>query len=402
MANSFHFFFLFRPSRSPKYLKLSALSNTLTSQSPNIRAVEPSRSSCWRTETVLHSFIDNWLQYDVDENSSLPGSEFIQVVRILVKQLHAFGNTADMDLNHSMAALRSLAQPMMNAHMYTFLQCIVQRWPHDSSFSVVLELWLSYIQPWRYIFNRPIGSDCPQYVQIPRKFDQFISDNIVCYTQIYITLLPRFERLDFTSLKNVALIYRLVKVFGQSNLAELLKTCEYNLFISKKSSAIKTSHHGLSGHSQHHSLSSSGLLNTFNSFNTSESSHQHHSSVEQSDWHLSTASHSSPSRSESLFHNRSDGCLHEDTYIHMFGPVIYAKISIILRKTLIAREEAIVLLKNLEAESRKRNKGVSGYIRWFVQDPEETEYSLQINDLRRIPDILDVVAQGMGQIFNVS
>lgn len=74
-------------------------------------------------------------------------------MRILVKQLHAFGNSADLD-NTSMSILRKLAQPMMNARIYPFLKSIIARWPLDSSLSVVLELWLSYIQPWRYTYDR--------------------------------------------------------------------------------------------------------------------------------------------------------------------------------------------------------------------------------------------------------
>ena len=82
----------------------------------------------------------------------LPSSEFIRVVRILVKQLHAFGNSAEFD-HSSLCGLRKLAQPMMKVRIYQFLRSTISRWPLDSSMSVVLELWLSYIQPWRYTFD---------------------------------------------------------------------------------------------------------------------------------------------------------------------------------------------------------------------------------------------------------
>ena len=52
-----------------------------------------------------------------------------------------------------MATLRKMAQPMMKSRIYPFIKSIIGRWPLDSSLSVVLELWLSYIQPWRYRFE---------------------------------------------------------------------------------------------------------------------------------------------------------------------------------------------------------------------------------------------------------
>lgn len=315
---------------------------------------------------------------------NLPSSELTQVVRILVKQLHAFGNSAEVD-NTPMAALRSLAQPMMNAYMYTFLRSIIQRWPLDSSFSVVLELWLSYVQPWRYVHNRPRGGDSPQYqLPIPRKYESFILDNIVSYTQIYAQLLPRFERLDFTSLKNVAMLYRLIKVYGQSNLAEILKNHEFNLFTGKKSSPIKSAHH------------------SFNSFNTSGSSALNRS-FDHSYWNTSnvSAASNSSNRSASPFLNRSDNFLHEDNYVQMFGPIILGKVSLLLRKMLVARAEAFVLIKTLESETQQRYKGLGGYIRWFMNDVEETDNDIQLNDLRKIPEILEVITQTMGNIFEV-
>lgn len=39
-------------------------------------------------------------------------------------------------------------------NIYLFLKEAMQHWPIDSSFRLVEETWLSYIQPWRYTSNR--------------------------------------------------------------------------------------------------------------------------------------------------------------------------------------------------------------------------------------------------------
>lgn len=325
----------------------------------------------------MHAFVDTWLQYDADEN--LPSCEFIQVVRILVKQMHGFGNSADAD-NTPMAALRLLAQPKINAYMYTFLHGIVSRWPLDSSFSVVLELWLSYVQPWRYLYNRPISAEninTSYTLPIPRRFESFIVDNIVSYTQIFAQLLTRFERLDFCSLKNVHMLARLFKVFGQSNLADLLKHTEMNLFVNKKASPIKSQSH---------------------SFNTSGGSSFLNRSLD--DWNSSAASNASTSRPGSPF-NRMENIFNEDNYVHMFGPLITGKINGLMQKMLLAREDTFAMIKSMEAEKQKRYQGVAGSIRLFLIGAEETDDDFQLNDLRRIPDMVENIVQTMSFVFEV-
>lgn len=201
-------YILYRPNRSPKYLSLSAITHNFTTNATTIRSPDSFRQH-WRTESVLYLFIDIWLRHNFDECRELPSSEFIRVVRILVKQLHVFGNSAELD-NTSMSLLRKLAQPMMNAQMYIFLRCIISRWPLDSSFTTVLELWLSYIQPWRYIYpNNAMYIGSPR---IAHRFEQFVMENMVSYTQILVQLLPRFERIDFSSIRNVMMLHRVLKV----------------------------------------------------------------------------------------------------------------------------------------------------------------------------------------------
>lgn len=376
------------PLRTPKYLSSGAITHNFTSTS--IRTQESSRSSCWRTETVLHLFVDTWLRFDVNESPDLPSSEFVRVLRVLVKTLHAFANSADIDVT-PMAALRSLAQPMMNAQMNVFLRSIIQRWPLDSSFSVVLELWLCYIQPWRYTLNKQQGIDDNQLVgPIASKYERFILENSATYTQIFIQLLPRFERLDFGSLKNVSMLYRLTKVFGQSNLGELLRAHDMRLFKEHLSSPspIKASI----------SLNISAHSNT--SLNSSHTSGQ---SIRQDVTDFYETPHSPAAYSQRSDHN-SHHYFHDDDdggYVCMFGPNMAGKLQQFVNKILLAYENANKLINHLEAQRRKRYSGLIGYIKWYLVDDEDAENTRTLNDAKKISEILEFIVETFAQIFGV-
>lgn len=74
---------------------------------------------------------------------------------MLVKRIHAFSASAKFDDTY-MGELKKIALPMLQGKMYVFLRNLVHRWPLDGSFRLVLELWLSFIQPWRYSENANI------------------------------------------------------------------------------------------------------------------------------------------------------------------------------------------------------------------------------------------------------
>lgn len=378
------------PIRRTKYLSRNVISHSFTSNATNIRAAEPSRSSYWRTESVLHLFIDTWLRYDVDGIADLPSSEFIQVVRVLVKQLHSFANSAEIDVT-PMASLRSLSQPMMNAQINNFLRGIIQRWPLDSSFLVVLELWLSYIQPWRYTLNRQHGiDDAQQQIAIPQKFEKFIMENAASYTQIFIQLLPRFERLDFTSPKNVTILYRLARVFNQSNLAQLLRMHDRRLL------------------SEHLTLSpnKSNLLTNIST--TSNHSPSSPSSPQRPSLDV-TDSFDSAANSTAYFSQRTDiNYMHEDdTYICLFGSTerqrgIISKLEQFKNKLYESYECANQLINQLEVSVQRRYNGFFGYIKWYLTNDEETVHNQSLNDARKIAEVLEFVIRSFAMVFEVS
>lgn len=264
----------------------------------------------------------------------------------------------------------------MNAQIYIFLRGIINRWPLDSSFSVVLELWLSYIQPWRYTFERSQqGASAPvldgQLIQ--RQYESFIKENMISYTQILVQLLPRFERLDFSSVKSVLMMYRLVKVFGQSNLAGLLRTNEFDGYASKISmSSPKKQFNG--GNSFHQasqlsprSANSSGieLMNDWGSY-----------------------------RSESL--------LQDDNYICLFGIEVHEHIRIIIEKMWVTREVERERAAHMEREQNQRYKGFLKYLKWFLTNDEDLIFQQALTDCKKIPDILDNMMVNLSNIFEVN
>lgn len=217
----------------PVYFKLTALHRQLPGLS-NTRVVEVTpRNNAWRSESVLYLFTDIFLRNSF-EQMDLPSVEFMQLVRVLVKQVHAFGNAADMDVT-SLAELRKLAQPMICANMYNFLKSLISRWQLDGSFQSVLELFLSYIQPWRYTFDRDYsGTGRTGEIVLTPRFEYFIQENLRDYTQIFVLLMPRLEQLDMSSFRDVMILYRLIKVFGQPRLVDLLRRFEED-FVSSLS-----------------------------------------------------------------------------------------------------------------------------------------------------------------------
>lgn len=267
-------------SKPPKYLMLSKLTHQIqnpTSTKTDLRiSHESAKSSNWRSETIMIVFIDIWLRGNDIDDWELPGNEFIRMVRILVKQLHGFGNVAEQDFS-SLSILRQQAQPMLSLRIYPFLKTIISRWPLDTSFVNVLELWLSFVQPWRYIYNRNIANLNNEMVEIPDRFKSFISENLACYTQIFVRLIPRFLKMDLSLSKNAYMLFRMLKVFRQPS--EILRELEKNIQGNGNNSSTMRTHNSSFNESSIHS----SPPRTSSSFNRS-SPHHHRSTIEDSNY----------------------------------------------------------------------------------------------------------------------
>ncbi|KAJ9593786.1 hypothetical protein L9F63_027571, partial [Diploptera punctata] len=156
----------------------------------------------------------------------------IRVVRNLIKHLHYFANSILGDMS-AMDELKRIILLSSQAKMYGFLRHTIHHWPLDSSFRLILETWLSYIQPWRYVDwrhrnMRPFpGRENEERVRtIDHRWINFIAENLLSYTVIFRQLLPRFKRLELATPKNSHMLFRITKVFSQPNLNNMLMEVE--------------------------------------------------------------------------------------------------------------------------------------------------------------------------------
>ncbi|KAK2143122.1 hypothetical protein LSH36_875g01016 [Paralvinella palmiformis] len=100
-----------------------------------------------------HTEQDTWRSLTFLQDSYLPSVDHVRVVRI------------------------SVLSQFVKKRIYDFLKHNFERWPLDPSFRLVLETWLSYIQPWRY--TEPAKSN-----RDPEPTDRLIDDK--CRPNAYI------------------------------------------------------------------------------------------------------------------------------------------------------------------------------------------------------------------------
>ncbi|KAM6340872.1 sphingomyelin phosphodiesterase 4 isoform 2-T2 [Alca torda] len=239
---------------------------------PSVNA-DPASQEIWRSETLLQIFVEMWLHhYSLEmyqkmqsphvklevlhyrlsisskhhgspaqssyqalhayQESFKPTEEHVLVVRLLVKHLHAFSNSLKPEPlspsahSHTASPLeefkRVVIPRFVQEKLYIFLQHCFGHWPLDASFRAVLEMWLSYLQPWRYAPEKPPQSAESLPRSVSEKWAAFIQENLLMYTKLFVGFLNRALRTDLVSPKNALMVFRVAKVFAQPNLAEMI------------------------------------------------------------------------------------------------------------------------------------------------------------------------------------
>uniref|UniRef100_A0A2K6F2Y1 Sphingomyelin phosphodiesterase 4 n=1 Tax=Propithecus coquereli TaxID=379532 RepID=A0A2K6F2Y1_PROCO len=121
---------------------------------------------------------------------------------------------------------RAAVPRFVQQKLYLFLQHCFGHWPLDASFRAVLEMWLSYLQPWRYAPEKQAQSNDSQPRCVSEKWAPFVQENLLMYTKLFVAFLNRALRTDLVSPKNALMVFRVAKVFAQPNLAEMIQKGE--------------------------------------------------------------------------------------------------------------------------------------------------------------------------------
>ncbi|XP_057601393.1 sphingomyelin phosphodiesterase 4 isoform X4 [Hippopotamus amphibius kiboko] len=244
---------------------------------------DPASHEIWRSETLLQVFVEMWLHHYSLEmyqkmqsphaklevlhyrlsvcscsalhspaqpslqalhahqvlaalESFMPSEEHVLAVRLLLKHLHAFANSLRPEQasppGHSHAASpleefkRAAVPRFVQQKLYLFLQHCFGHWPLDASFRAVLEMWLSYLQPWRYAPEKQAPSSDCQARSVSERWAPFVQENLLVYTKLFLGFLSRALRTDLVSPKNALMVFRVAKVFAQPNLAEMIQRGE--------------------------------------------------------------------------------------------------------------------------------------------------------------------------------
>ncbi|KAK0043891.1 sphingomyelin phosphodiesterase 4 [Biomphalaria pfeifferi] len=287
-------------SSSHRSLFKSSFLNAQKIHMQNMPVYDQAETEIWRSETFLQVLIEFWLNQNssgVNEMQSyacgvpfsafrytdplktifehfMPTMNHVKMVRLLVKYLHYFANSATLVVSspytHNIQSpldqfKRSVIPHILQKKLYTFLKHAFAMWPLDSCFRMVLETWLSFIQPWRYkdiskggiLESHHSETDINKYVD--QRWESFVEDNLLFYTVLTAEFIPRIYRMDLTSPYSAYMVFRVSKILSLPNLRDLIFKAESELF-GNLSNPTDLGGSYLSGHNLFSSLLPSPIL----------------------------------------------------------------------------------------------------------------------------------------------
>lgn len=161
----------------------------------------------------------------------VPTENHVRALRQLIKHVHTFCN-AHSDHSLLKRFQTDLATEQLNQNMLLRLQPALsdffchcfEVWPLDCNFRIVLETWLSFIQPWRYNSTGDVRLNEDR--NVANMWYHFICTNLSFYNKLFQLAVTRFIRVDMSSPENAMLLYRITKIYRQPNLVILIEEAE--------------------------------------------------------------------------------------------------------------------------------------------------------------------------------
>uniref|UniRef100_A0A8C4MTJ4 Sphingomyelin phosphodiesterase 4 n=1 Tax=Equus asinus TaxID=9793 RepID=A0A8C4MTJ4_EQUAS len=355
---------------------------------------DPASHEIWRSETLLQVFVEMWLHhYSLEmyqkmqsphaKEPFMPTEEHVLVVRLLLKHLHAFSHSLKAEQlspsAHSHAASpleefkRAAVPRFVQQKLYLFLQHCFGHWPLDASFRAVLEMWLSYLQPWRYAPEKQAQSSDSQARCVSERWAPFVQENLLMYTKLFVGFLSRALRTDLVSPKNALMVFRVAKVFAQPNLAEMIQKGE-QLFLEPEL---------VIPHRQHRLLAAPPFTSSF-----------------LSSWPPAVTDNSFKVKSH-VYGLEGQDC----KYTPMFGPEV---------RTLVLRLAQLITQAKQTAKCLSDQCGESAaarpFLSWLGFCPTDTNGSYAANDLdelgqdsvRKTDEYLEKALEYLCQMFRLS
>ncbi|XP_033115241.1 sphingomyelin phosphodiesterase 4-like isoform X2 [Anneissia japonica] len=199
----------------------------------------------WRSEVMVQVLAEFWLNQNslfYDQKSFtqqvranvLPSQDLVRLVRMLIKHLHFFANSAKEVVpspyhqpEEPLEEFKRCVIPLIvQKKLYSFFRHGFDRWPLDSSFRLMLETWLSFIQPWRYLEQQQHTFTEDKDQPLTNRCKKFVAENLHFYTILYQEYVQRALRQDLAAPKNAQMLYRVGKVFGQADLHSVIEDAE--------------------------------------------------------------------------------------------------------------------------------------------------------------------------------
>nr|XP_002130431.1 sphingomyelin phosphodiesterase 4-like [Ciona intestinalis] len=228
------------PTRSSPWIShiSSMIRKSPTKQTDNLGITQ---NEIWRSDTLVRVLVEFWLGQTtstrINSTVKCPTEEVAYAVRRLIKHMHYFQNVNSSSLSYSHlndTVMESFKQNIscnfLQPRLLEFLGYCFNVWPLNSSFRIILETWLSYIQPWRYADASTVGKNVDMRLSTDRHvanaWYHFIASNLPFYTQLLKESLTRYLRMDLSKQANSLLLYRVAKIFNQPNLMEMIEEAE--------------------------------------------------------------------------------------------------------------------------------------------------------------------------------